>query len=232
MAGKWLTKLLPRQWQVSLQVARILRDGFGHARSVQTMSSVDRDGKPIPWYTYPAIEYLKQLDLSRKRVFEYGSGNSTLFWAERCQSIVAVEDDEQWYDKVKRSMPSNAECLLCVDQSEYVESINRFEDQFDVIIVDGSHRYECARTSREKLSADGFMILDNSDWKEQTASALRDSDLIEVDFSGFGPINPYTWTTSFFLTRNVDLRPAHDRQPIHGIGSLPHRELSDERQPG
>ena len=44
--------------------------------------------------------------------------------------------------------------------------------------------------------------------------------IIEVDMSGFGPINRYTWTTSFYFRRKVDLMPAFDRQPVPGIGSM------------
>ena len=94
----------------------------------------------------------------------------------------------------------------------------------DVIIIDGEHRLECAKAARSRLRHDGLMILDNSDWFERTAEFLRGTDLIEVDMSGFGPINGYTWTTSFFLTRNVNLKSLGPRQPMPGIGSLPHRE--------
>jgi hypothetical protein len=96
--------------------------------------------------------------------------------------------------------------------------------KFDVIIIDGSHRYECALHARSKLAGDGLIILDNSDWKQKTAQLLRESDLIEVDMAGFGPINRYTWTTSIFFRRAVNLVPANDRQPVHGIGSVNRRD--------
>jgi hypothetical protein len=106
-----------------------------------------------------------------------------------------------------------------------IKAVHDRDCDFDVIIIDGSTRFECAIEALCKLKDDGFLILDNSDWKEKTSKLLREADLIEVDMSGFGPINNYTWTTSFYFRRNVKLASAHSRQPIHGIVSLNHREI-------
>lgn len=108
-------------------------------------------------------------------------------------------------------------------KNDYVNSIKLHSQKYDVIIIDGSHRYECALNSVEKLRIGGSVILDNSDWYEKTASFLRDANLIEVDMTGFGPINGYTWTTSFFFHREFNFKPLYNRQPVHGIGSLKHR---------
>lgn len=92
--------------------------------------------------------------------------------------------------------------------------------KFDVIVIDGIERFACAQEAVKNLKQDGFIILDNSDWHEKTSEFLRAHDLIEIDMSGFGPINNYTWTTSLFLKRGVDLVPLSTRQPLHAIGAL------------
>lgn len=217
---KLLKRILPASIHKSIVNYQILSKQFGQTRSMKTWSCIDNEGKPIPWYTYPSIEYIKQINFSQKKVFEFGSGNSTLFWAAKCKQIVSVEDDVLWYNKIKPNIPLNCDYLLIEEKENYTQSIHQYEGNFDVIIIDGSHRYECAIEALKKLSPSGFIILDNADWRQKTASLLRNADLIEVDMSGFGPINDYTWTTSFFLTRNVVLQPANELQPIHGIGGL------------
>jgi hypothetical protein len=92
----------------------------------------------------------------------------------------------------------------------------------DIVIIDGSHRLDCSLKALSRLKGDGFIILDNSEWHQKSSEVMRGADLIEVDMSGFIPLNGYTVTTSFYFTRNVKLKPAHDRQPIHGIGNLDH----------
>ena len=72
---------------------------FGIERSIDEKVCEDRDGNPIPWYTYPAIEYLAQFDYSDKKIFEYGCGNSSLFWAARAESVTSIEDNPEWFAK-------------------------------------------------------------------------------------------------------------------------------------
>lgn len=46
---------------------------FAIERTINEKICIDRDGNPIPWYTYPAIEYLSQFDVTDKDVFEFGA---------------------------------------------------------------------------------------------------------------------------------------------------------------
>src|SRR3954447_8579526 len=109
---------LPSNWMPSLRAARILWRDYGHLASVRAGRAVDRDGNPLPWYSYPAIEYLRQLDFRTKTVFEYGSGMSTLFWASVACRVVSVEDDERWFASIAPRVPLNATVLLQSDLSE------------------------------------------------------------------------------------------------------------------
>jgi len=103
-AVAWLARstVMPLNWRSSVRVARILCFSYGHLNSVSKKRSIDAGGEPIPWYTYPAIEYIKQLDFRYKSVFEYGAGNSTIFWSRIADHAVSVEDDEIWHETVSR----------------------------------------------------------------------------------------------------------------------------------
>ena len=61
----------------------IINSNFGHQISVIKKESVDKDGNPVPWYTYPALEYINNLDFKDMSVFEYGSGNGSIFWGKK-----------------------------------------------------------------------------------------------------------------------------------------------------
>lgn len=50
----------------SMENYKILSLNYGQYRSMRLQKSVDREGNPIPWYTYPAIDYLTQFDFSKK----------------------------------------------------------------------------------------------------------------------------------------------------------------------
>lgn len=50
-----------------------------------------------PWLVFDAIDYLEQHLPMHSRVFEYGSGGSTLFWLRHGSSCVSVEHEAHWY---------------------------------------------------------------------------------------------------------------------------------------
>jgi hypothetical protein len=210
-------------WLPSLKAAKVLWRDYAHLNSVRSQRAVDRAGKPLPWYTYPAIEFLQQLDFSQKTVFEYGSGMSTLYWAARAARVVSVEDDEQWFHQVKSLAPANVELIFEPDLSKFADTIHRHGDHYDVIVVDGPARgrtrLKCSRAAIDHLREGGLVILDNSDWLPESARLLRGSTLLEVDMTGFAPICGHVQTTSFFFDRRFNVQPLGDRQPMPGIGS-------------
>ena len=160
---------------------------------------VDADGKPIPWYTYPAIEYLRQFDLRDRHVFEYGCGNSSHFWAGLGATVWAVDHNPQWHDKMAAEAKSSQTFYLGSDRDDYLQAIKHPGRTFDVVVIDGEWREECVQPAIEHLAPGGFIILDNADRDRDAGRALRARDFFEVDFNGFGPINDYTWTTAIFL---------------------------------
>ncbi|MCC6612966.1 MAG: hypothetical protein IT320_05765 [Anaerolineae bacterium] len=53
--------------------------------------------KPSPWLSFDVIDYLSAQIIPGWRVFEYGSGGSTLFWLTKGAEVVSVEHDADWY---------------------------------------------------------------------------------------------------------------------------------------
>lgn len=59
-----------------------------------------------PWMTFAAIAHLERhlAALGGKgRVFEWGSGGSTLFFARRAAEVTAVENDAEWAETVRKA---------------------------------------------------------------------------------------------------------------------------------
>ncbi len=219
---KILRNIPPRSLGSALACLKILEFDYGHLVSTFKYSAIDNKSLPIPWYTYPAIEYIKQLDFSQKKVFEYGSGNSSLFWASISKSVISVEENQEWHKKVCHSNHfTNLNVNLVQSEELYINHILSYQEDFDVIIIDGNFsRYKCAQIAVKKLRKGGLIILDNSDWWVKTSSFLRSCNLIEVDMTGFSAINGYTLTTSFFFHREFNFQPKSKHQPEHGLGAL------------
>jgi hypothetical protein len=186
----------------------------GHFRSSLRSAAVDRHGKPLPWYTYPAIDFLDTKDFSNKTVLEFGSGHSTFWWAKRARKVVSFESDPKWYGHVRSAAPDNAEVFLIPDDLRGLESCLEGR-AFEVIIVDGLDRLKAAAQAVDLLGAEGGIILDNSDgsWGGRTAGQFpilelfRSLGFSRVDFYGHAPgvVLPHC-TSLFFKQRCFMLR--------------------------
>ena len=119
------------------------RNDYAIERSIDKQICLDKDDQPLPWYTYPAIEYLRQFDYRDKKVFEFGVGYSCAFWAQRALNVQAVENDKDWFARWQNELRAdNLRILLCLDDENYE---NALDDNYDVIAIDGKRRLQCAR---------------------------------------------------------------------------------------
>ena len=215
----------------------MLQKDFGLERSIDEKLCQDKDGNPIPWYTYPAIEYISQFDYANRKVFEFGCGYSSPFWAERAQKVVSVEDNPIWFKRWKQEFKQPNLDIRWREEGEiYEDAILEDEELYDVIVVDGKRRAECAAAAVQKMAPNGMIILDDSDrinTSQEYVKAvenLRKADLIQVDFYGFCPMNCYTKTTSVFLSRKFDFASKYPVQPINGIGNLWSMQRKDRKE--
>lgn len=49
-----------------------------------------------PWYTFPAIAFLKDIISKDWRVFEYGGGYSSLYFKNKVNYLVTIEHNQEW----------------------------------------------------------------------------------------------------------------------------------------
>src|SRR3989344_305827 len=140
---------------------------YGWLRSFWCGRPVDQNGKPLPWITYPAIDFLSQFDFSDCYVFEWGSGFSTLWWSERCRQITTVESNEAWIPYIQKLLPRSVQFIATpLDVYREVDAFVGSERlEYDVIFIDnnGPFRAACAEVAATKLATGGIILLDNSD---------------------------------------------------------------------
>ena len=70
----------------------------------------DEDNTINPWLGKTVIDMIKKHLNKTMNVFEWGMGNSTLFWSKYVNSVTSVEHDKEWFEKVKEIIPSNVCC--------------------------------------------------------------------------------------------------------------------------
>jgi hypothetical protein len=134
----------------------------------------------LPWFSYGAIDFLDGFLRPQMRVFEFGSGGSTLFFAERCRSVESIEENRDWAEQVKERAAvrglNNITLRICpfdfsrtngFEASDYLTQIRGRSP--DVVVVDGSDdlfvfRPICFRVAEEQVAPGGIIVVDDS-WR-------------------------------------------------------------------
>jgi hypothetical protein len=180
----------------------------GWFNSFNSNEPVDNKSQPIPWFTYPAIDFLSERLDKYMNVFEFGSGNSTIFFANRVQNIISVEHNKEWFEKIKLLMTHNSKISYVESNSSdlYIESLKINNRKFDIIIIDGIFRNECLVESVNHLTERGLVLLDDSertDYREGINFILSNK-FKRLDFYGIAPgILFKKCTTIFYKLGNI-----------------------------
>jgi Methyltransferase domain len=205
----------------------------GRARHLRTLFAIhdldDLVHLDLPWWVYGAAERVDRFIADRDgkaKVFEYGSGASTLWLARRAHEVHSVEHHAEFADLMAGKVadlpnvslrhvpakrmaagrqpptPSRRFGQRGLDYTDYVRSIDAVDGEFDLIVVDGRAREECLRRSVERLAPGGIVLFDNSN-RRRYQQALRSSGLAIERIRGAAPSLPYRTETAL-LTRHPD----------------------------
>jgi hypothetical protein len=171
----------------------------------------------LPWITLPALELLRGKVSRATRVFEFGAGGSTLYFADHAREVVSVEHDPAWAEKVRAGLRGDGNARVTVvppvpvpglvsqdytdprryastafpgaSMEAYARAIDAYPDgHFDVILVDGRARPSCFMHAVPKLARGGLIIVDNTERLYYWDSLNEFSrGLAMHDFPGPGP---------------------------------------------
>ena len=180
-----------------------LRTEYGFLQSSSKNIPVNNKNEVMPLYTYPCYEWLNSIDWTDSKVFEFGTGYSTIWWQNKNVNYHAVEDNKQWYDMIKDKTNIKHES----NYNKYIESIYDYNYKFDVIVIDGVVRFDCIKPALNKIKDNGIIIFDNTDWHKNSKEKLDKSDLIPIHFHGFKPLHVDSETTSCYIGRKFNKKP-------------------------
>lgn len=205
------------RWAPRNRAAAWLRSLFA-IHDVDQLAQLD-----VPWWTFDSADQVTAFLAERPdaRVFEWGSGASTLWLAARAGSVHSVEHHAGWADALAPRLPDNVTLTVIeptestrptvgsrkpghagLDFAVYVAAIDDVEGDFDVIVIDGRAREACLARAVERLRPDGLVVFDNVDRQRYVDAIDALAGRLDVTMTrGLTPALPYP-------TRTALLRPA------------------------
>lgn len=108
----------------------------------------------MPWYTLPALKWIKSQETKDWIVMEYGCGYSTIWWRLNCKFLKSVDSDKNW---------SKAMGVWHATEKAYYIKIVETDSLWDCVIVDGVDREECVKYCLPYIKSGGVLIIDNYD---------------------------------------------------------------------
>lgn len=179
----------------------------------------------VPWWTFEASDRVAAFlaDRPGARVFEWGSGASTVWLSRRAGTVTSVEHDADWARIVEPVLPHNAEVQVVepvratgaddetlseksgfegLDFADYVAAVDDASGRFDLVVVDGRARNACFHRAISRLSPDGVLVFDNVD-RERYRAAIETSPVpVDVEWTrGLTPALPYPTRTALVRLR-------------------------------
>jgi hypothetical protein len=128
---------------------------------------------------YPALApgAVKYMDRALKEIAapvagEWGAGRSTLWLASRVSKMVSVEHDPEWYGVMSKELAkrgaSHVSLALRDEASDaYADGmLSTGVKAFDLLLIDGRRRGECAAVARKSIKKNGIIVVDNSNRPE------------------------------------------------------------------
>ena len=161
-SGGKLKRRARRYAAVPVLIARnpsAARDALGWLGSLVGDQRLEPIEARRPWMNYGGQRWLARTVKAGWRVLEYGSGGSTLWLEDRGCETIAIEHDPEWADLVERHCNGRTTLIRRQLGEGYATPP---DGTFDLVIVDGRRRVECALAAWERLHPGGWLVLDNS----------------------------------------------------------------------
>lgn len=180
----------------------------------------------VPWWTFEASDRVAEFLRTRPdaRVFEWGSGASTVWLSRRSGSVTSIEHDARWAELVEPVLPGNAVVRVVrpvpatggpeqqlsekpgfeeLDFAGYVDAMEGIEGDFDLVVVDGRARNACFHRAITRLAPGGVLVFDNVD-RQRYRDAIAASPVgVDVAWTrGLTPALPYPTRTALVTLRD------------------------------
>ena len=157
-----------------------------------------------PWLAPAVIAKLEEIVKPNFKVLEHGCGGSTLWFAERCKSVIATDGNADWREQINARLDQTKARVFTDLGQLHSEGVT---DKFDLILIDGEPVTDRAMWIKESVNLvkpGGWIVLDNCNRPEYAAERLWLQEQVESfeTFNGNEPGTLYL-VTEFYKAKKA-----------------------------
>lgn len=178
----------------------------------------------VPWYTWDCVHWLEEWLQPWMAVWEWGSGSSTLFFAQRVAEVWSVEHDPACAEKLQGyleefGLAEKTHLLTVPPEGGWLPDFESRDDAylnthnfrnyaqaiqahgvFDLVAVDGRARNACLHEGWPHVKKGGAILLDNVE-RQYYISGVHaiPAQWKRTVFWGHGPYHWPEWGTSVWI---------------------------------
>jgi hypothetical protein len=175
-----------------------------------------RDGRtPLqqgqPYFSWGAIDFLRQRVKPGSRLFEYGSGGSTIFFLNLDCEVTSVETSSEWVGMVSQAVGSHLKWHLiehCHDNptKDQIAAFPRYirtGAPWDIVVVDNTEtenlrRVSCVAEAIRCIRPGGMLVFDDAHLPEYREVPKVLAGWRRQSFKGLGTARPWVTMTDIY----------------------------------
>lgn len=161
----------------------------------------------IPWMSTEEINLIESFLKPNMTMLEWGSGGSTIKFSQKVSKYYSIEHVKDWYTKVNKELvnlkldnkvnnfliePDYPRTLPTKyrEFKTYIEYVDQLNIMFDVVLIDGRARAQCAKKVLKYLKDDAVVFIHDFwarpqyhsvlEFYEEVASVKHDQSLVTL----------------------------------------------------
>jgi hypothetical protein len=206
------------------EFAKMFEDGERFIKTssiIQTFENKGMWNKKLPMLSIPFLDWFNSYDFKEYIFIEFGSGNSTNYFADRTKHVYSFETDEVYFRNMSLFAKKNVDVIF--KKSFDLENGNfdlEIKDKTIAMIDSDCNRFMLTKALLE-ITLPDVIIFDNSEWFVNSSKHIISKGYQEFIFWGTRPESFMDKATSVFIKQNAkNLKRNYDYIPSNATKIL------------
>ena len=158
-----------------------------------------------PMLSLPFLDWFESYDFSAFNLIEFGSGNSTNYFAEKVKKVISFETNLEYFNTIKPSLLDNVDYRFIESNDLKTKELDIVINEKTIIFVDCFTNRLLTTKNILKLGLPNIFILDNSDMYKNTCKYVYSKGYTEIPFWGIRLEETQEACTSVFIKNTFNM---------------------------